>query len=106
MNICVADNGLYLEDENGKEYAAEFEELIDAYIKTDKYRWHDLRKNPEDLPEEDTYVIVWDSGEPIMAKNEHWINYFGELKVKWIDDTNCFLRNVIAWKYIESFKEE
>ena len=29
--------------------------IIDALEKADKYRWHDLRKNPDDLPEADEY---------------------------------------------------
>ena len=37
--------------------------VIKALEKADKYRWHDLRKNPDDLPEADgnsesEYVLV------------------------------------------------
>ena len=28
---------------------------VEALKKADKYRWHDLRKNPDDLPEADEY---------------------------------------------------
>ena len=29
--------------------------VIDALEKADKYRWHNLRKNPDDLPEDNGY---------------------------------------------------
>ena len=35
------------------DYTVAFEEAIEALEKADKYRWHDLRKNPDDLPEAD-----------------------------------------------------
>ena len=37
------------------DYTVAFEEAIKALVKADKYRWHDLRKNPDDLPEDNGY---------------------------------------------------
>lgn len=75
-----------------------------ALEKADKYRWHDLRKNPDDLPEdngygESDYVLVlagcfeWNHCE--------WACYSHSAK-KW----STYEQNVFAWRYIEPFKEE
>ena len=77
---------------------------IEALEKADKYRWHDLRKNPDDLPEADgnsesDYVLVligtpeWNSWEQA---------YYHHGKRLW----STYDQNVFAWRYIEPFKEE
>ena len=61
---------------------------IKALEKADKYRWHDLRKNPDDLPEADgnsesEYVLVmigtpkWNSWEQAYYKYDDmmWSTY-------------------------------
>ena len=79
--------------------------VIKALKKADKYRWHDLRKNPDDLPEaigggyESEYVLVmigtpeWNSWEQAYYKHD---------KKMW----STYDQNVFAWRYIEPFKEE
>lgn len=75
-----------------------------ALEKADKYRWHDLRKNPDDLPEADgndesDYVLVmigtpeWNSWEQAYYKHD---------KQMW----STYEQNVFAWRYIEPFEEE
>lgn len=76
-----------------------------ALEKADKYRWHDLRKNPDDLPEaigggyESDYVLVmigtpeWNSWEQAYYKHD---------KQMW----STYEQNVFAWRYIEPFEEE
>ena len=78
---------------------------IEALEKADKYRWHDLRKNPDDLPEaicggyESEYVLVmigtpeWNSWEQAYYKHD---------KKLW----STYDQNVFAWRYIEPFEEE
>ena len=78
--------------------------VIDALEKADKYRWHDLRESPYDLPRvtngygESDYVLVktgcfeWCDME--MA-------YYSYAKKQWSIDTYVF-----AWQYVEPFKEE
>ena len=73
--------------------------------KSDKYRWHDLRKNPDDLPEaigdgyESEYVIV-------MIGTPEWNSweqaYYHHGKRLW----STYEQNVFAWRYIEPFKDE
>ena len=79
--------------------------VIDALEKADKYRWHDLRKNPDDLPEaigggdESEYVLV-------MIGTPEWNSweqaYYHHGKRLW----STYEQNVFAWRYVEPFKEE
>ena len=75
-----------------------------ALEKADKYRWHDLRKNPDDLPEADEYgcseyVLV-------MIGTPEWNSweqaYYHHDKKMW----STYDQNVFAWRYIEPFKGE
>lgn len=89
------------------------EEAIEALEKMDKYRWHDLRENPDDLPKidyayghtfsDDVLVITEKYGNPVAA----YINL--TLKV-WFNpiDEECLEQDFgkpIAWKYIEPFEK-
>ena len=80
------------------------EACLKALEKADKYRWHDLRKNPDDLPEaignsESEYVLV-------MIGTPEWNSweqaYYHHDKKLW----STYDQNVFAWRYIEPFKEE
>ena len=78
---------------------------VDALKKADKYRGHDLRKNPDDLPEgfecveASEYVLVmigtpeWNSWEQAYYKHD---------KRMW----STYDQNVFAWRYVEPFEEE
>lgn len=75
-----------------------------ALEKADKYRWHDLRKNPDDLPEADgndesDYVLVM-IGKPEWNSWEQ--AYYHHGKRLW----TTYEQNVFAWRYIEPFEEE
>ena len=78
---------------------------IEALEKADKYRWHDLRKNPDDLPEAiggsyvSEYVLVM-IGTPEWYSCE-WAYYSHNAKM-W----SIYEQNVFAWRYIEPFEEE
>lgn len=86
------------------EYYEAIEMAVEALEKADKYRWHDLRKNPDDLPEADgnsesDYVLV-------MIGTPEWNSweqaYYHHGKRLW----STYEQNVFAWRYIEPFKEE
>lgn len=75
-----------------------------ALEKADKYKWHDLRKNPDDLPEADgndesDYVLV-------MIGTPEWNSweqaYYHHGKRLW----STYEQNVFAWRYVEPFEEE
>ena len=73
-----------------------------ALKKADKHKWHDLRKNPDDLPEADEYgcseyVLV-------MIGTPEWNSweqaYYHHGKRLW----SIYEQDVFAWRYIEPFK--
>ena len=78
---------------------------IKALEKADKYRWHDLRENPDDLPEaiggsyvsEYVFVMIGTPG----WNNCEWAYYKHNHK-EW----STYEQNIIAWRYIEPFEEE
>ena len=74
-----------------------------AFEKADKYRWHDLRKNLDDLPEADEYgcseyVLVM-TGTPEWDNHE-WA-YYNHDRKEW----STYEQAVFAWRYIEPFEE-
>ena len=100
IKVAIAE----VEWEYPMDYTVAFEEAIEALEKADKYRWHDLRKNPDDLPEaignsESDYVLVmigtpeWNSWEQAYYKHD---------KKMW----STYEQDVFAWRYIEPFEEE
>lgn len=77
---------------------------VEALGKADKYRWHDLRKNPDDLPEavgdgyESEYVLV-------MTGTPEW-NSWEQAYYKYNDMMwSTYDQDVFAWRYIELFNE-
>ena len=87
------------------EYYEAIEMAVDALEKADKYKWHDLRKNPDDLPEgfecgyESEYVRA-------MIGTPEWNSweqaYYHHDKKMW----STYDQSVFAWRYIEPFEEE
>ena len=100
----IMDNLIYLYRPLGNSLKA-WHMAIKALEKADKYRWHDLRKNPDDLPEaigggyESDYVLVM-IGTPEWNSWE-WA-YYHHGKRLW----STYEQNVFAWRYIEPFKGE
>ena len=100
----IMDNLIYLYRPLGNSLRA-WHMAIKALEKADKYRWHDLRKNPDDLPEaigdgyESDYVLV-------MIGTPEWNGweqaYYHHGKRLW----STYEQNVFAWRYIEPFKGE
>lgn len=76
------------------------EMAIEALEKVDKYRWHNLLKDPNDLPPIDERV------ELIFNVDNQNINQFGLLNVNKEWAVNGFITHlsVIAWRYIEPFE--
>ena len=99
----IMDNLIYLYRPLGNSLKA-WHMAIKALEKADKYRWHDLRKNPDDLPEADEYgrsefVFVM-TGTPEWYSCE-WAYYHHDKKL-W----SIYEQDVFAWRYIEPIKEE
>ena len=100
----IMDNLIYLYRPLGNSLKA-WHMAIKALEKADKYRWHDLRKNPNDLPEAiggsyvSEYVLV-------MIGTPGWNNcewaYYKHNHKEW----STYEQNIYAWRYIELFEEE
>ena len=100
----IMDNLIYLYRPLGNSLKA-WHMAIKALEKANKYRWHDLRMNPDDLPEaigggyESEYVLV-------MIGTPEWNSweqaYYHHGKKLW----STYEQNVFAWRYVEPFKEE
>ena len=76
------------------DYAVAFDMAIEALEKADKYRWHDLRKDPNDLPKGYIEVCsqeIWGGKEYTMCSYGSWY---------WQN------HNIIAWREIEPFEED
>ena len=78
-----------------------------AGLKAGRPQWHDLRKDPKDLPDEGTYLVVWQNArgyrETMIMRYEeddeeelHWTDVEGD----WWDD------DVIAWCEIPEFEDK
>ena len=100
----IMENLIYLYRPLGNSLKA-WHMAIKALEKADKYRWHDLRKNPDDLPEAiggsyvSEYVIVM-IGTPGW-NNCEWAYYNHDKKV-WSTHEQ---QDGFAWRYVEPFKE-
>lgn len=84
-------------DEENNPYDEAFRIALDALKKQEKYRWHDLRKDPEDLPAKPKSVLV---------KTRNFTQPFSAC---W--DGTMFVEfglvcGVEAWREIEPFGEE
>ena len=91
--------------EIGCGFGQNMDDVKKALEKADKYRWHDLRKNPDDLPEA---ICGGDESEYVLAMigTPEWNSweqaYYHHGKKMW----STYEQNVFAWRYIEPFKEE
>lgn len=87
---------------NHEQLAKWLGELKELKEYKEKYRWHDLRKNPDDLPEDIKYVWVFIKGE---FTHRSWHDSHGWRR----RNSNILYYNdesVLAWREIEEFKSE
>lgn len=68
-----------------------------------KYRWHDLMKNPADLPEDGKHVLVYIKGGCV---NRTWHDSCGWRNIMAKKARYYSNDRVIAWKEIEEFDNE
>ena len=106
LKYSIEPNQGFMECRTGTISEEAIKMAIEALEKADKYRWHDLRKNPDDLPEADEYgcseYVLIIIGTPEWDNHE-WAYYNYNTK-GW--STPFYEQNVFAWRYIEPFKEE
>ena len=106
LKYSIEPNQGFMECRTGTISEEAIKMAVEALEKADKYRWHDLRKNPDDLPEADEYgcseYVLIMIGTPEWDNHE-WAYYNYNTK-GW--STPFYEQNVFAWRYIEPFKEE
>lgn len=80
-------------------------EMLELADKLDKYAWHDLRKNPDDLPSEEGEVLVILDGIIGNVKFEKGIElgYYMPTDKSFLGGMANGI--VIAWRAIEPFEE-
>lgn len=87
-------------DYSGKYDSAWNTDITQAYItgaKENSVVWHDLRKNPNDLPSSDRWVLI----------QEGTRAYYDAASNSWCDDSNdILLFLIIAWCEIPTFEEQ
>lgn len=104
-----ADNGNYMYNldimTDALNHIAKDVERMEA--KADKYRWHDLRKDPYDLPKYcDTYLVYRPKGYEkysfcYCGADGTWYDNY-----RYDNTGRLQLNDVIAWREIEPFESE
>lgn len=101
---CFKEGGYDAEHKLCKECDGNREALTlaaEAMEKADKYRWHDLRKNPKDLPNKFEDVLIAFKNNPIVD-----VAMYGNGGI-WATTSSTYRTGfVVAWKHIEPFKEQ
>lgn len=88
------------------------EQAISALEKEERYKWHDLRKDPNDLPEVFIDYEVKDGkfSDNVLVKTDYdtlIVAYMNLSTGEWFNSSNedeCFHEeygNVVKWKYID-----
>ena len=83
--------------EEHEQLAERLEELKKLREHNEKYKWHDLRKDPDDLPDSDRKVEC-----RTITKSGVVNPVFGYYADRWCCGMNS---NVIKWREIELFEE-
>lgn len=81
-------------------------DAIEALKKSEKYRWHDLRKDPDDLPNKGGMYIVCIK---YLAEEKEVGVAFYEIMHGYKSGWNMLMPNdgnIIAWKEIEPFEKD
>lgn len=108
-------NDFFKEAENYKRLEIWLEELKELREYKRKYRWHDLRKNPDDVPNveqrRNAYFHVVQEGketEPtiLQYKKDFGFGFYNDFGngPKFTDVDTNFTEPIVGWKEIEKFE--
>lgn len=90
---CLEHNVESVEEMNANQFA--------LLMEKEKYSWHDLRKNPEDLPKvEKQYLVAWQDGTYDFLWFAYVDGYGYDWQVAYFPDVS----SIIGWKEIEPFE--
>lgn len=91
----------------------EFLDAVDALkAKEIKYRWHDLRIDPTDLPEEDKRILFYTIGYGRVSEERIYTGclfhdaFFNDDHEGYVTFNRYPIEDVIAWREIEPFEVE
>ena len=106
--IYILNNTAWLGTDKGIEVYPAVKKAVEALEKAEKYRRHDLRKNPEDLPEYFEYVMIYTYRSEIYIASIEKISDYFMWCLKDDDFGYCDIgsTDVVAWREIEPFDEE
>lgn len=90
--IETLKNTAWLGTDNGIKVYPAIRVAVDALEKQERYMWHDLRKNPNDLPKDNERDLL-------VFTNGAFVVWTGKL-------LNICKAGVDRWKRIETFEEE
>lgn len=79
--------------------------LTELVEKSEKYKWHDLRKNSSDLPQDDTDILCTNQHGQYLEGKGYLLHYDERDEVFEMETDEFIMYDVIAWKYIEPFEE-
>lgn len=90
------------------EYQVNIKRIVKAIKQAEKYKWHDLRKNPNDLPTEYatvevvvSTVMIYDIA--IYRKDYGFRPWYAEV---FQDCPEEWKHEVMAWRYVGPFESE
>lgn len=96
--IDVLNNTAWLGTDVGIKVYPAVKMAVEALDKREKYRWHDLRKDPQDYPTKGGYlllrILIKTLGRETYGVVECWADCEKEKDI-----------DVLAWRYIEPFEE-
>ena len=98
INFIIESNDVQWNTEN-KQAIEAMRIALDVLGKHEHYQWHDLRKDPTDLPECDDMVYVY--GYSFLEKEYMMDRYFEGYGWQCSE-----IADIIAWKYIEPFEDQ
>lgn len=117
-NLNDDEANFYFEEAKSyKQLAKWLEELKELREYKEKYRWHDLRKNPDDVPDVEhrrkAYFHVVQAGKEarpaiLQYKKEFGFGIYNEFGngLNFTDIDTDLVAPVVAWKEIEEFESE
>ena len=77
-----------------------------AGLKAGRPQWHDLGKDPKDVPDEGIYLVVWQNARGYRETMIMRYEEDDEEELHWIDgDEDCWDDDIIAWREIPEFEE-
>lgn len=96
---CLEHNIEILEERNNNQ----FQILTQMDLEKAKYRWHDLRKNPDDFPKTEGFYWVYALEHNYKVLNNNYVLRYADGRFEFHGEDGF---EVIGWKEIEPFEVE